>query len=598
MTQFDPYHYSVDNRPLTDLAANDGHLANGVDAAVNSSTVHGYALSQLATGLFGAKNTFVADLTYPGGLQLTIKAGAFLRDIKALTTLVTNQVYKLGFVVADATYSLSGPGAVGFSRNHLIQVRYQDATAINTLPTFDANNERAPDTIVSGVCEIAVKSGAAAPTGTQVTPTPDSGWIAAFVVAIDSSTVNLSDLNIFQYNPAQPVYFKPGQAVGAGDVEIDSATETEEGIIEIATTAETVALTDDTKAVTPFKLAQLVASTIQRGIVELADSSETTTGTDNTRAVTPLRLKELLDGRLASTSATGLVELATNAETLAGTDATRAVTPAGVKYFFDNNAVSVPQATETVRGGAEVATTAEANAGTSDTTMITPLKLDQVLDARGVGGALPTATTTQAGIIEIAASSDVPTITAMNSVTTLAMTPALMSFILTSTDFFDGSETKKGQIRLANNSETNTGTDGTKAVSPLWLATYYRKKTDGAFGSTGVTGSTANFTGQVQAASFNATSSLRYKNSIEDISLERAVSIVKSSVGKRYRLNGDNSIHFGFIAEEAAGVIPEAVGINSDSQPESVAYDEYVPVHSVVLKHILDRLEILEGKGV
>lgn len=42
---------------------------------------------------------------------------------------------------------------------------------------------------------------------------------------------------------------------------------------------------------------------------------------------------------------------------------------------------SLPQATETVRGGAEIATSAEASAGTSDTVMLTPLKM-----ANGMAG--------------------------------------------------------------------------------------------------------------------------------------------------------------------------------------------------------------------
>jgi len=69
------------------------------------------------------------------------------------------------------------------------------------------------------------------------------------------------------------------------------------------------------------------ASDTQRGIIETATSTETITGTDTTRAVTPAGLQ----AKVATTSEKGIVELATDAETITGTDGTRAVTPFGLK---------------------------------------------------------------------------------------------------------------------------------------------------------------------------------------------------------------------------------------------------------------------------
>jgi len=63
-----------------------------------------------------------------------------------------------------------------------------------------------------------------------------------------------------------------------------------------------------------------------KGIIELATSAETITGTDATRAVTPAGLQ----AKVASETAIGLVELATVAEAIAGVDTARAVTPAGL----------------------------------------------------------------------------------------------------------------------------------------------------------------------------------------------------------------------------------------------------------------------------
>lgn len=72
----------------------------------------------------------------------------------------------------------------------------------------------------------------------------------------------------------------------------------------------------------------LDASETQKGIVELATGAESLTGTDTTRAVHPAGLKHTLDNRPATTTQRGLIELATQAEVSAGSDTERAVTPA------------------------------------------------------------------------------------------------------------------------------------------------------------------------------------------------------------------------------------------------------------------------------
>lgn len=72
------------------------------------------------------------------------------------------------------------------------------------------------------------------------------------------------------------------------------------------------------------------ATTTKQGIVELATGAEVIEGADAFRAVTP----SALSARTATTVRTGLVELATNAETIAGTDGTRAITPAALAAAF------------------------------------------------------------------------------------------------------------------------------------------------------------------------------------------------------------------------------------------------------------------------
>lgn len=101
------------------------------------------------------------------------------------------------------------------------------------------------------------------------------------------------------------------------------ATESASGLIELATNAEVLALSDTGRGVTPSGLNALAASTTQRGIAEIATGAEAAALADATRVISPSALASVI----ATTTAMGLVELATSAEVLAGTDATRAVTP-------------------------------------------------------------------------------------------------------------------------------------------------------------------------------------------------------------------------------------------------------------------------------
>jgi len=104
------------------------------------------------------------------------------------------------------------------------------------------------------------------------------------------------------------------------------------------------------------------ASAVLQGIVELATDAETQTGTDAARAVTPAGLS----ARTATDARTGVVELATVAEVQAQTDTDRAVTPAGL---------GACTATDARKGVVEMATDTEAGAGTDTERYINPHQL-------------------------------------------------------------------------------------------------------------------------------------------------------------------------------------------------------------------------------
>ena len=99
----------------------------------------------------------------------------------------------------------------------------------------------------------------------------------------------------------------------------------------------------------------------------------------------------------------------------------------------------------------------------------------------------------------------------------------------------------------------------------------------------------------VTAGSYNATSSLRYKENI--VPIADASSLVKQLRGVRYdRKDGTIKNDVGVIAEEVQQLIPAIVGLNSEGIADSVDYGRLSAVLIEAVKDILARLEKLESK--
>ena len=99
----------------------------------------------------------------------------------------------------------------------------------------------------------------------------------------------------------------------------------------------------------------------------------------------------------------------------------------------------------------------------------------------------------------------------------------------------------------------------------------------------------------VTAGSFNATSSLRYKDNV--VTLSGASNLVKQLRGVRYdRKDGSVKNDVGVIAEEVQQLIPAIVGLNSEGAADSVDYGRLSAVLIEAVKDILARLEKLESK--
>lgn len=120
----------------------------------------------------------------------------------------THQIVKQAFTLDPTTIAITPPATPGFSRNDLIQIGFQEADGnpvsipffngftgqtINP-PVFATKNTQRIDSVV-----IALKPGTPAATGTQVTPSPDVGYVGAWVVTTAQGQTTITAGNITEY---------------------------------------------------------------------------------------------------------------------------------------------------------------------------------------------------------------------------------------------------------------------------------------------------------------------------------------------------------------------------------------------------------------
>lgn len=162
-------------------------------------------------------------------------------------------------------------------------------------------------------------------------------------------------------------------AVGNTNFQLNSATTTKQGIVELATAAEVVAGTDGFRAVTPSALTARTATTGRTGLVELATTAETQAGKDTERAVTPAGLKTELDVRESrvvhtvnsvgpdSAGNVSIVNITGNAGT-----ATKLATPVTINgvNFDGSESITVEDASKLPKDGTAAAATKLAAAHT------------------------------------------------------------------------------------------------------------------------------------------------------------------------------------------------------------------------------------------
>lgn len=181
-------------------------------------------LSKLAAALLGTSsflNGLACTPDSPASLHVKVAAGEIysLQNIdgsaySSLAADTTHSILKQGIALDTVLLSCPAPATAGHSINYLIQVAYQDIDGgAVVLPYYNAsdpengyagpnNSGVAQNTIRRGACVVAVKAGVSATTGSQTTPSVDSGYVGAYVVVVANGQTTITSPNISTYSGA------------------------------------------------------------------------------------------------------------------------------------------------------------------------------------------------------------------------------------------------------------------------------------------------------------------------------------------------------------------------------------------------------------
>lgn len=160
--------------------------------------------------------------TAPASMSVSVGSGALVANLVvdssaygSLASDTTNALVKMGVNLAATTIGpFTPPATAGQSQNFLIQAALSETdTSATVLPYYNASNPSAPysgpanagtaqNTRRVQTVTLSLKAGAAATTGSQTTPTPDSGYVGLWVITVPNGATTLTASNIAEYELA------------------------------------------------------------------------------------------------------------------------------------------------------------------------------------------------------------------------------------------------------------------------------------------------------------------------------------------------------------------------------------------------------------
>jgi hypothetical protein len=176
--------------------------------------------SYLLAALFGYSGVVCEGLlcapTSPASLNVTVGIGSIYEqdeiDANAYGDLGVNTgvVMKQGILTSPVTLSITPPSTSGYSQVFLVQAELQDIdagpqvlayyNAANPAVPYSGPNNNGSSQYTQRTCVVTIglKAGAAAPTGTQTTPSPDAGFTGLYAITVSNGQSTITSANISQ----------------------------------------------------------------------------------------------------------------------------------------------------------------------------------------------------------------------------------------------------------------------------------------------------------------------------------------------------------------------------------------------------------------
>jgi hypothetical protein len=195
-----------------------GELPRSADILTSEKNML-YGIGYLAQAILGAGpqvQGLAAAPTAPASLSITIGSGSIYNseivDATAFAGLGTdsNIIVKQGLLLTPQTLAITPPTTSGFSQVYLVEVAYVDQdSGATVLPYFNSTNPSVPFsgpanagtsnfTLRQGICNVALKAGIAAATGTQAVPAADPGFSPLYAITVVNGQTAVTSANIAQ----------------------------------------------------------------------------------------------------------------------------------------------------------------------------------------------------------------------------------------------------------------------------------------------------------------------------------------------------------------------------------------------------------------
>lgn len=155
--------------------------------------------------------------TAPAGMTVNINPGRAysyqVTDAGSYSDLSADahMLMKQGILLDAANFSCPAPTTAGYSINYLVEAAFQEVDInLQVLPYYNASNPaqayNGPNgtatsqaTARDNTVQLQLKAGAAATTGSQITPTPDAGFTGLWVITVPYGASTITSSNISQY---------------------------------------------------------------------------------------------------------------------------------------------------------------------------------------------------------------------------------------------------------------------------------------------------------------------------------------------------------------------------------------------------------------